>query len=184
MIASGWNGYLKSFLPSGCGADCHSHSVSRGLRNRYRLRIKIARKKLPADGRTNPSQFIASCLPARGFRSHPSNPRVELHRREWRGSRGAATKTAIKKALESGSIWARKYKTNPIWLGALGDRPTSRRGHQHNFAPELECTASRDSLVGGHHGVVGIFCFGLFPWLVCWSASFGRRFGALARRQS
>jgi hypothetical protein len=100
------------------------------------------------------------------------------------GLGGAATKTAIKKALESGSIWARKYKTNPIWLGALGDRPTSRRGHQHNFAPELECTASRDSLVGGHHGVVGIFCFGLFPWLVCWSASFGRRFGALARRQS
>src|SRR5512135_1064985 len=56
MIASGWNGYLKSFPLSGCGADCHG--LSMGLRNPYRQRIKIAREKFTADRRTNPHQAI------------------------------------------------------------------------------------------------------------------------------
>jgi hypothetical protein len=56
MIASGWNGYLKSFPLSGCGADCHG--LSMGLRNPYRQRIKIAREKFTADHRTNPHQAI------------------------------------------------------------------------------------------------------------------------------
>jgi hypothetical protein len=88
MTASGWNGYLKSFLLSECGADCHG--LSKGLRNPYRQRIKIAREKLTADRRTNPPpSHLLEVVPSRGARSYRAAFESNFIGRERRRPRSA-----------------------------------------------------------------------------------------------